>query len=274
MATAATASSPSPHQRRHFPVYETPKTCEHAELRCALTSTEQCCACLDKRPLSATERYDIYIDGRGTVNEGTRWGMYCGPCKEYWETRSGVTQTGVAQTNEGAGQQEIQSHDTRQQRRRQLGRNAFGTLQEISSEDYVSPVTSMFQRAVAWRQNQRRLQQERDQNGDQPDSGAEEGQSNSPYPPPQDKEPVATVETKNAPQPLPSDQLTVNIECKVCFSQVADTVFLPCAHLAVCEWCADEIAPLPPNNRPLAHTHKLCPICRQLIKRKLKVFRV
>ncbi|KAK9264389.1 hypothetical protein V1519DRAFT_437605 [Lipomyces tetrasporus] len=272
MATATTASSsPSPVRRRHFPVYETLKTCEHAESRCALTSTDQCCACLDKRPPSTTGRYDIYIDGRGTVNEGTRWGMYCGPCKEYWETTSG----GTAQTNEVAVQADTRPNDeSRRQRRRQLGRNAFGTLQEISSEDYISPVTSLFQRAITWRQNQRRLQEERERDGNEQSSNAEQDQADSLVSPPQDEEPVATLERKNRPEPLPSEQLTVNIECKVCFAQVADTVFLPCTHLAVCEWCADEIAPLPPNNRPLAHTYKLCPICRQLIKRKLKVFRV
>ncbi|KAK9238334.1 hypothetical protein V1525DRAFT_401272 [Lipomyces kononenkoae] len=272
MATPATSSSQLPHQRRHFPVYEIPKTCGHAESRCALTTTEQCCACLDKRPLSATERYDIYIDGRGTVNEGTRWGMYCSPCKEYWEARSGNTGSGSDQPDEGVGPQ---GNETRQQRRlRQLGRNVFGTLQEISSEDYVSPVTSMFQRAIAWRQNQLRLQQERDENSDRPDSNAEHRPLDSSLRTSDNEPATATIDRPNRPEPLPPDQLTINIECKICFSQIADTVFLPCAHLAVCEWCADEIAPLPPNNRPLAHTHKLCPICRQLIKRKLKIFRV
>ncbi|KAK9325481.1 hypothetical protein V1517DRAFT_314268 [Lipomyces orientalis] len=266
MATATTGSS---SRRRHFPVYEIRKTCEHTESRCALTSTDQCCACLDKRPPSATGRYDIYIDGRGTVNEGTRWGMYCNPCKDYWETRS----RGTAATNDVQADTRP-NNDSRQQRRRQLGRNAFGTLQEISSEDYVSPVTSLFQRAIAWRQNQRRLQEEQERDGNEQSSNAEQEQPNSFVSPPQDEEPGATLERKNRPEPLPSEQLTVNIECKVCFAQVADTVFLPCTHLAVCEWCADEIAPLPPNNRPLAHTYKLCPICRQLIKRKLKVFRV
>ncbi|KAK9369019.1 hypothetical protein V1509DRAFT_652546 [Lipomyces kononenkoae] len=272
MATPATSSSQLGHQRRHFPVYETPKTCEHAESRCALT-TEQCCACLDKRPM--TLRYDIYIDGRGTVNEGTRWGMYCTPCKEYWESRTGNLRPESAQPSEETGPHgSTQSNETwQQQRLRQLARNVFGTMQEISSDDYVSPVTSMFQRAIAWRQNQLRLQQERGENPDRPDPNPENRMS-APSLPSSDSEPVATIDRPNRPEPLGPDELTINIECKVCFSQVADTVFLPCAHLAVCEWCADEIAPLPPNNRPLAHTHKLCPICRQLIKRKLKIFRV
>lgn len=120
-------------QRRHFPVFIRPKTCEHATAQCALTTTDLCCYCMDKRPMSATGRYDIYVDGRGTVNEGTRWTMYCDPCKEFWDLRTfgqrSVNQRVVVSTAELSEQQR-----RARERRNQRIRNALGTAEEISSE--------------------------------------------------------------------------------------------------------------------------------------------
>ncbi|KAK9467660.1 hypothetical protein V1512DRAFT_261687 [Lipomyces arxii] len=282
----ATISGPRTRRPGQFPVYQYIKTCEHADSQCAL-SFETCCWCLDKRPHSATGKYDVYIDGRGTVNEGARWGMYCTPCKAYW----------AARTHESATEYTERSQVTVDRRRyNQHARNAYGTMQELSSDDYVSPVTAMFQRAVVWQQRiqEREASEQADrerrlQTGEALSVGDElqeqqqleqilRGQVPIPVPPPvpdqQSAELEMTLDRPSRPEPMSSEDLNVNVECKVCFSQAADTVFLPCAHLAVCEWCADEIAPMPIRNRPLAHSGKLCPICRQLIKKKLKVYRV
>lgn len=75
------ASSSHSQSARHFPVLQVTKTCGHADSLCALTATELCCACMDKRPHSTTGLYDIYVDGRGDVHEGRRWSGYCSACK-------------------------------------------------------------------------------------------------------------------------------------------------------------------------------------------------
>ena len=46
---------------------------------------------------------------------------------------------------------------------------------------------------------------------------------------------------KGRPEPLDAKDLVLGCECKICFGQVADTLLLPCAHLAICRWCADQI---------------------------------
>lgn len=45
------------------------------------------------------------------------------------------------------------------------------------------------------------------------------------------------------PAPKSDDEMTLKLECKVCYSQVADVAFIPCGHLVMCEvsyaswWC-------------------------------------
>ncbi|QSS62301.1 hypothetical protein I7I51_04478 [Histoplasma capsulatum] len=38
------------------------------------------------------------------------------------------------------------------------------------------------------------------------------------------------------PEPKETEELTVNLECKVCMSQLIDTVVLPCGHAVLCRW--------------------------------------
>ncbi|KAK7206192.1 hypothetical protein BZA70DRAFT_275982 [Myxozyma melibiosi] len=349
---------------RHFPVFIRPKTCAHHQSQCALTTTDLCCHCMDRRPVSENGRYDIYVDGRGTVNEGRRWAMYCNPCKEYWERL----------TAEEDGERAVPAVEQSRARtqRVQRMRNALGTAEEISSDDYVSPVTSMFQRAIRWRLQQQRFERRQEPRWRANEDGAgvgaiagAEGGDDDDEPEVMDIQPVdeeterrrqeearqialereerlrqlqgdeqervnavrerrvyeivqsrqaqetsdyalammlqeqedreeagearvgvveeavveehaeavAAVEKREAPPPLEPEELVVNVECKICFAQVANIVFLPCAHLAVCEYCAESHAP-EGRNGALARMGRLCPICRQAIKRKLKVYRV
>ena len=37
------------------------------------------------------------------------------------------------------------------------------------------------------------------------------------------------------------DELKLDGSCKVCLGQLADTLLLPCAHMVLCGWCADEL---------------------------------
>jgi hypothetical protein len=60
------------------------KVCEHKLLTlCSLSSIGQCCACYDKRPKVAM--YPQYVDGAGSILQGTRWQHYCYSCKQWWE---------------------------------------------------------------------------------------------------------------------------------------------------------------------------------------------
>ncbi|KAK9449802.1 uncharacterized protein V1518DRAFT_372475 [Limtongia smithiae] len=251
-----------------------PKTCAHTATDCLLTHSDRCCSCLDQRPLSDTARYDIYIDGRGTVNEGMRWAMYCRNCKGLLMSE----RQRVLPPPTMSPQQQQRQH-IRQQRQRRIYA-AFGTPQELSSDEYVSPLTSMFQRAQVWNRHNRPVQESQNlavpaaSNNDQQATMTEDeilhldGQS------PQQQQAPIVEEPKPRPNDMTAEELIVDIGCRVCFAQIANVVFLPCAHLAVCEYCADSIAPTPIRNRPLAHSSKLCPICRQLIKQKIKVWRV
>ncbi|KAI9678453.1 MAG: hypothetical protein M1829_002051 [Trizodia sp. TS-e1964] len=36
------------------------------------------------------------------------------------------------------------------------------------------------------------------------------------------------------PAPLEDEEMNINLGCKICFSQIADTLILPCAHLCMC----------------------------------------
>ncbi|XP_045185990.2 baculoviral IAP repeat-containing protein 2-like [Mercenaria mercenaria] len=54
-------------------------------------------------------------------------------------------------------------------------------------------------------------------------------------------------------------QLKENMTCKICFDSEADIVFLPCGHLTSCAMCSPAL--------------RKCPMCRVLVKGRIKVFR-
>lgn len=64
-----------------------------------------------------------------------------------------------------------------------------------------------------------------------------------------------------------SKELTVNLECKVCMSQLVDTVLLPCGHAVLCRWCARQHMS---DNKTAAPK---CPMCRVTIKLKVLLLR-
>ncbi|OJJ02202.1 hypothetical protein ASPVEDRAFT_28807 [Aspergillus versicolor CBS 583.65] len=71
------------------------------------------------------------------------------------------------------------------------------------------------------------------------------------------------------PEPKETEELTVNMECKVCMTQLVDTVLLPCGHAILCQWCADKLIPSS-NGYPKGKT--ACPMCRDPIKQKVRIF--
>jgi hypothetical protein len=58
------------------------KPCPHfGANNCSMTSSRSCCACMDRRPISATLLYLTYVDGTGFVKGVRRWAHYCPGCK-------------------------------------------------------------------------------------------------------------------------------------------------------------------------------------------------
>lgn len=75
------------------------------------------------------------------------------------------------------------------------------------------------------------------------------------------------------PAPLEDEQMTVKLDCKICLSQIADTACLPCGHLSMCVWCADQAIPVSQNDktRPQSRNAR-CPVCRKGVKQRVKIY--
>ncbi|KAF3479851.1 C3HC4 finger protein [Arthroderma uncinatum] len=79
------------------------------------------------------------------------------------------------------------------------------------------------------------------------------------------------VEKDGRPEPMDSEKLTINMECKVCMSQLVDTVLIPCGHAVLCRWCADQHMQ---NIKPgiSRRSNPTCPMCRKPVRQKLRIF--
>ena len=75
------------------------------------------------------------------------------------------------------------------------------------------------------------------------------------------------------PEPKTEEELKVSLECKVCYTQMADIACLPCGHLVMCKWCSEQHSPCFPHNRTQPRRPANCPMCRKMIKQKVRVFR-
>jgi hypothetical protein len=67
----------------------------------------------------------------------------------------------------------------------------------------------------------------------------------------------------NRPEPKEAEDMVVNLECKVCMSQMVDTVILPCGHAILCRWCADQALRRPQSRAKGGPT---CPMCRKHVR--------
>jgi hypothetical protein len=81
--------------------------------------------------------------------------------------------------------------------------------------------------------------------------------------------PIGTIDEPNRPPPLSEAEMTKNLACQVCYSQLADIAVLPCGHMVMCEWCADVVVPVKHGYVPAAPTK--CPMCRKMIKSRVKI---
>lgn len=75
------------------------------------------------------------------------------------------------------------------------------------------------------------------------------------------------------PEAKTDEEMMVKVECKICLSQVADTACLPCGHLCMCSWCADQAVPVKKEDRTRPARKGInCPVCRENVKSRAKIF--
>lgn len=80
-------------------------------------------------------------------------------------------------------------------------------------------------------------------------------------------------DTGRPQEPMTDEQMTVKLECQVCYAQIATIAMLPCGHLTMCQWCSDQHSPTLPHDRTRPRRAAACPVCRKGIRQKVKVFR-
>ncbi|KIW71071.1 hypothetical protein, variant [Phialophora macrospora] len=211
-----------------------------------------------------------------------------------------------------------QSHQPRppQQNASQGGNNhhavpyALGTREEVQSEDYVSPIATMYGRA--WNryreaEEHRAANREANINADNvfgtrppqlPDPGQQfdESMNNLRRASAQEfnermhamieaqlavlnplREPdVNPIDSQvSRPPPMPSEEMTANIECRICHEQKMDTILEPCMHLSICHWCLEVMRARVRRYRvdPENGERRLrCPICRRNVTQAKRVY--
>lgn len=75
------------------------------------------------------------------------------------------------------------------------------------------------------------------------------------------------------PEPKSDEEMTVKLECRICYSQTADVACLPCGHLVMCKWCSDQHSPTMQHDRTRPRSAANCPVCRKGVRQKVRVFR-
>lgn len=83
-----------------------------------------------------------------------------------------------------------------------------------------------------------------------------------------------TLDDQERPPPRKSEDLQLDMSCKICFEQIADVILIPCRHLFMCRWCAD--LSIPSKSQHMSHVprdrHATCDLCRKGIKYRYQVF--
>ncbi|KAL1980411.1 hypothetical protein VTN96DRAFT_4197 [Rasamsonia emersonii] len=85
------------------------------------------------------------------------------------------------------------------------------------------------------------------------------------------------------PEPKEAEEMQVNLECKICMSQLVDTVLLPCGHAILCRWCAEQALPTlrstgNGNGPSIAQTQSrskaaaTCPMCRRPVRQAWRIY--
>ncbi|KAK5135521.1 hypothetical protein LTR08_005156 [Meristemomyces frigidus] len=75
------------------------------------------------------------------------------------------------------------------------------------------------------------------------------------------------------PEPKGDGDMTVTMECRICYTQLAEIACLPCGHLVMCKWCSEMHSPVMAHDRTRPRRAAGCPVCRKGIRQKVRVFR-
>lgn len=81
------------------------------------------------------------------------------------------------------------------------------------------------------------------------------------------------IENSGRPDPKEDDDMTTKLDCKICYTQTADTACLPCGHLVMCQWCSEQHSPAMQHDRTRPRVPANCPVCRKRIKQKVRIYR-
>ncbi|PSN74664.1 hypothetical protein BS50DRAFT_671003 [Corynespora cassiicola Philippines] len=71
------------------------------------------------------------------------------------------------------------------------------------------------------------------------------------------------------PAPKTDEEMTKNLSCQICYSQVADIAVVPCGHMVMCQWCADVVIPVKHSHLPVRPSK--CPMCRKTVRQRFKI---
>ncbi|KIM90054.1 hypothetical protein PILCRDRAFT_812864 [Piloderma croceum F 1598] len=283
-AASSVLASHSPH------IMSTPeplrKRCGHDY---CILSIPTCCACLDRRPHTAS--YPLYIDGQGITSTGTRSSMYCSPCRDFHNPSRPTT------THEPGRRS---AFPTMSEPQRTMFTRTFGeTMAETATNpNYASPLEQISSVAV--------------RTEDEPESAHDTSEhDNSTH------TPCPSLVQSLAPSRADARGSGTDPEedlCKICFEAPPDALFLPCAHLVTCAACAvlilthNALSPDPQHDEIsgrdlIRHVERLrpkrlagqlgyaaltdimrragkrdgekavCPICRDAVKQWIRVYR-
>ncbi|KAF2477450.1 uncharacterized protein BDR25DRAFT_274596 [Lindgomyces ingoldianus] len=82
--------------------------------------------------------------------------------------------------------------------------------------------------------------------------------------------PALTLDNQpNRPPPLTDEEMTKNLACQICYSQLANIAVLPCGHMIMCQYCADVVIPVKHSHLPVEKSK--CPMCRKEVKQRHKI---
>lgn len=74
-------------------------------------------------------------------------------------------------------------------------------------------------------------------------------------------------------EPLSDEAMTMKLDCRICYTQLADTACLPCGHLSMCRWCSEQHSPTMAHDKTRPRQAAACPVCRKGIRQKVRIFR-
>lgn len=67
------------------------------------------------------------------------------------------------------------------------------------------------------------------------------------------------------------DEMTVKLDCQVCYTQLATQALLPCGHMCMCTYCAEIAIPTLRHARTTPQGYAKCPVCRKKVNTRVKI---